>query len=143
MGLFSRGIKGKLSVDLPCNKKSLERARGKVLRFAERSGFAEEAEDIALATQEALKNIIQHACPTDGRMRFVCSADGDTVVVEVRDRGGGFDVEAVAGEPFYPMAVHGRGLQLIRGLMDDVSIASDQGGTVVRMEKKRAGREGA
>jgi anti-sigma regulatory factor (Ser/Thr protein kinase) len=34
--------------------------------------------------------------------------------------------------------MHGRGMQLIRGLMDDVSIVSDQEGTVVHMEKRRA-----
>jgi hypothetical protein len=36
------------------------------------------------------------------------------------------------------MALHGRGVQLIRGLMDNVWVTSDQEGTVVHMEKKRA-----
>lgn len=140
MGLLTRGSRGKrLTFELPCNKGSLDRARTKVLRFAERNGFSMEAEDVALATQEALKNIIQHACPVDGVMRLVCSADGDAMVVEVSDRGEGFDVEAVESAPSPLMAVHGRGLKLMRGLMDDVSINSDRGGTLVRMEKRHGG----
>ena len=140
MGLLTRGIRDKrLTFELACKKGSLARARTKVLRFAERNGFSMEAEDVALATQEALKNIIQHACPVDGVMRLACSTDGDAMVVEVSDRGEGFDVEAVESEPSPLMAVHGRGLKLIRGLMDDVSINSDRGGTLVRMEKRHGG----
>jgi len=37
-----------------------------------------------------------------------------------------------------PMGVHGRGIQLIKGLMDRVRITSDSEGTVVHMEKDRS-----
>lgn len=131
-----------LAVDLPCRRKSLSRARSKVTRFALEHGFAAEAEDIALATQEALKNVIQHACPADNNMHLECLATRDTMVVEVRDQGPGFDVSAV-GKTSSPLAVHGRGFQLMRGLMDEVSITSDHEGTTVRMEKKRDGSPGS
>lgn len=129
------GKKNRLSMDLPCRKKSLGRARSSVKKFALSHGFGRDAEDMALATQEALKNIIQHAYPADNLMHFDCTADGDRMVIEVVDRGQGFDVEAARGEPASPMALHGRGIQLIRGLMDDVRIESGRDGTVVHMEK--------
>lgn len=123
--------------DLSCAKKSLMRARSKVFKFAEEHGFQQEAEDVALATQEALKNIIQHACPADDNMHLECTADGDRIIVEVSDTGAGFDLSGVGDSPAPPMASHGRGIQIIRGLMDEVRITSDEEGTLVYMEKKR------
>jgi anti-sigma regulatory factor (Ser/Thr protein kinase) len=127
----------RLVVDLPCGKKSLLRARQKVMKFAGEHGYAEDAEDIVLATQEALKNVIQHACPADNNMHLVCIADHDHMVIEVSDIGQGFDVGDVLNTPVSPMQSHGRGFQLIKGLMDDVWVTSEQEGTMVHMEKKR------
>lgn len=127
----------RMTLDLPCGKKSLARARSKVLKFARDCGFHFEAEDVALAIQEALKNIIQHACPADNNMHLECRVDGDRLLVEVSDIGTGFDVPEVTGAEANPMASHGRGLRLIRGLMDRVNITSEHEGTLVRMEKKR------
>jgi serine/threonine-protein kinase RsbW len=126
----------RIEVDLPCGKKSLARARQKIIKFATDHGYSEDdAEDVALATQEALKNIIQHACPADNNMHFECEVTDEKLVVEVTDLGSGFDTETLNGGPEHEMDIHGRGIQLIRGLMDEVSITSDQEGTVVRMEK--------
>ena len=125
-------------VDLPCGKKSLMRARQKIVKFAEDHGFGAQGEDVALAAQEALKNIIQHACPANNNMHFECIAKPDQLIIDVTDTGSGFDTGALDADPVPPMALHGRGFQLIRGLMDNVWITSDQEGTVVHMEKKRA-----
>jgi anti-sigma regulatory factor (Ser/Thr protein kinase) len=125
-------------VDLPCGKKSLSRARQKIVKFAEDHDFGADGEDIALAVQEALKNIIQHACPANNNMHFECIAKPDQLIIDVTDTGSGFDTGALDADPVPPMALHGRGFQLIRGLMDNVWITSDQEGTVVHMEKKRA-----
>lgn len=127
----------RLAVDLPCGKKSLPRARSKVLKFASSHGFEDEAEDIALATQEALKNIIQHACPADNNMHLECMADHDHMIIEISDVGIGFDVSEVTASPLQPMASHGRGIKIINGIMDNVWITSEQEGTLVHMEKKR------
>ena len=128
----------RLTVDLPCVKKSLARGRNKVVKFAGEHGFAGEAEDLALATQEALKNIIQHACPADNNMHIECRVTDDTIVVEVSDEGRCFDVSTLGEDHQEPLAPHGRGIRLMKGLMDEVSIVSDEEGTVVRMEKKRS-----
>ncbi len=127
-----------MAVDLPCAKKSLARARHKVLKFAGEHGFAGEAEDVALATQEALKNIIQHACPADNNMHIECRVTDDTIAVDISDEGHGFDVSALGEDHQEPLALHGRGIKLMKGLMDEVSIVSDEEGTAVHMEKKRS-----
>jgi len=128
----------RLSVHLPCKKKSLRKARSIVKKFANKQGFSAEADDIALAVQEALKNIIQHACPADNTMRFVLIPSDDEMIVEVSDRGQGFDVETLKFETPSPTALHGRGVQIIKGLMDDVTITSGKNGTIVRMQKKKS-----
>ena len=129
----------RLTDDLSCSKKSLGRARSKIIKFASEHGFSDEAEDIALATQEALKNVIQHACPADNSMHLECTVDHDNMVIEVSDLGKGFDVSGAMEAPTSPMASHGRGIRLIRGLMDELWISSEQEGTLVHMEKKHRG----
>jgi anti-sigma regulatory factor (Ser/Thr protein kinase) len=124
--------------ELPCSKKSFMRARMKIKKFATENGFADESEDIVLAVDEAMKNIMQHACPADGMMHITVETNSETLAVDVMDTGAGFDIETLEKQPSEPLGMHGRGMQLIRGLMDDVSIVSDQEGTVVHMEKRRA-----
>jgi len=128
----------RLVVDLPCSKKSLARARHKIVMFASEHGFGAEAQDIALAAQEALKNIIQYAHPADNNMHFECTVAGENFTIDVIDQGSGFDVTILEKDHATPMSLHGRGIKLIRGLMDSVRITSDSEGTVVHMQKKRS-----
>lgn len=123
--------------DSSCYKKTLEEVRSKVKEFAVSHGFSHEAEDITLAIQEACKNIIQHARPPDGIMHIECRDSDDRIHIEVSDNGRGFDVEVLEHDPPSPMAISGRGVRLMKGLMDDFSITSGREGTTVRMEKKR------
>jgi len=124
--------------DLACYKKSLEEARSKVNEFAASQGFSREAEDITLAIQEACKNIIQHARPEDGIMHIECRVSDGRILIEVSDNGIGFDVGVLEHDMPSPMALYGRGIKLMKGLMDDFSITSGREGTTVRMEKKRS-----
>jgi anti-sigma regulatory factor (Ser/Thr protein kinase) len=139
MRAIFRGVnKSRLKIDLPCRQKSLGRARWAVEKFARRHGFETDAEDMALATQEALKNIVQYACPVDGLMHVTVTDAGDRMVIEVLDKGTGFDPSVIEEGLPSPMALHGRGILIIRGLMDKVIVKSGRGGTVVQMEKMRA-----
>ena len=95
--------------------------------------------EIDLALREALANAIIHGNGENPHKRvFVecrCYMDGE-VSISVRDQGRGFDSSAVP-DPTSPenrLFTHGRGIYLIKTLMDEISF--DQGGAVVRMRKK-------
>lgn len=132
------GDSNKIKAHFPCDKKSLKKARMRVADFAVANGFGEESSDIALATQEALKNIIQHACPIDNKMNLECTANNNTLTVTVSDTGKGFEQCDLDASPSSPLAVHGRGLQLIYGIMDHVDVDSCAQGTTIRMVKHRS-----
>jgi serine/threonine-protein kinase RsbW len=94
--------------------------------------------DIEMALHEALANAIVHGNQEDSRkcvyVACRCSTDGG-VSITVRDEGRGFDTNTVAD----PTAAenlrltHGRGIYLIRTLMDEVRF--EQGGALVYMRK--------
>src|SRR5450830_677683 len=95
--IFRDVNKSELAVSLPCRQKSLKRARWVVKKFARRHGFEADAEDMALSTQEALKNIVQYACPVDDSMHVTVTDAGDRMVIEVLDKGTFYRSEGEAG----------------------------------------------
>ncbi len=92
------------------------------------------ADDVVLSTQEACNNVIVHG--RNGGLEVRARCRRDDVLVEVRDRGQGFDVRRLDPErtpdPYRP---GGRGLFLIYHLMDHVEVRSGRAGTLVRMSK--------
>ena len=94
--------------------------------------------EICLAVQEALVNGVVHGCGSDPSKSVTCrlQCDGDgRIIIVVTDPGPGFDLAAVSdpkrGENLY--ADHGRGVYLIRQLMDHVQF--ERGGSEIRMWK--------
>jgi serine/threonine-protein kinase RsbW len=94
--------------------------------------------NIETALHEALANAIVHGNQEDPRKLVCvacrCSTDGE-VSVTVQDEGQGFDTAAVL-DPTAPqnrLLPHGRGIYLMKTLMDEVCF--EQGGTVVYMRK--------
>ena len=94
--------------------------------------------DIEVALREALLNAIIHGNRKDPHkhvyVTISCGADGE-VVMTIRDEGAGFDSSSVPDPtaPEHRMSTHGRGIYLMRALMDEVSF--EEGGTVVYMRK--------
>jgi anti-sigma regulatory factor (Ser/Thr protein kinase) len=90
------------------------------------------ARDICLAFTEACANAVEHpVAPTRQLFEVFGSATSDNVAVGVRDYGGWS--EPVQNEE------RGRGLALIRSLMDGVEVERSTSGTSVRMWKTRRG----
>jgi serine/threonine-protein kinase RsbW len=108
--------------------------------FMGRFGIAKESEDdVESAIHEALANAVIHGNKQKPEKKVYvtcrCSMDGE-VLITVRDEGEGFDIRAVPDptEPQRRLLAHGRGLYLMRTLMDEVSF--EENGAVVRMRKR-------
>lgn len=93
-----------------------------------------------LALTEAMANAIQHGCPADTQqsVRVCLSFDDKTLCVKVFDHGQGFDLEAVTTPDFVDLDERGRGIFLIRSLMDSVEYRKTENGNVLEMRKKFA-----
>lgn len=111
-----------------------------LMRFVSHFRPADESNyEIELALHEALVNAVVHGNQNDpGKRIYVncrCTSDGD-VSITVEDEGNGFEYDAVP-DPTSPenrLRTTGRGIYLIRTLMDEVDFI--QGGSVVRMRKR-------
>lgn len=90
--------------------------------------------DVALAVGEALSNAYDHACGASGCTMSV-EAFPDRVVIEVNDCGCGYEI--AAGEEPPESRERGRGIRLMRMLVDNVDVRrrADVQGTQVRLIK--------
>ena len=112
--------------------------RDAVHDLAERAGYGERADDLALAIDELIANAQEHGAAP---IRVVAEADAGTGVrVEVCDSGSGFDwSEAVREHPPLPESRRGRGLWIVRQLVDRVTVERDGNeATRIRVDLEQA-----
>jgi serine/threonine-protein kinase RsbW len=92
--------------------------------------------DIELALTEAVTNVLDHAKDGDD-YEVSAGIDDRLCVIEVVDRGGGFDSDVLGRDDAHVDAEDGRGIQLMRALVDKVTFDNvPRVGTVVHLEKK-------
>lgn len=92
--------------------------------------------DIEVALAEACTNVLDHAADGD-EYEVVAGFDNETCVIDVVDTGRGFDAQHLGHAEADPSAEEGRGLQLIRALVDQVHFASrPESGMIVHLEKQ-------
>lgn len=98
--------------------------RAAVHDLAERAGYSKRADDLALAIDELIANAQEHGAAP---IHVVAQADEDSGVhVQVTDAGSGFDwTEAVREHPPRPDSRRGRGLWIVRQLVDRVTVERD------------------
>jgi serine/threonine-protein kinase RsbW len=110
-----------------------------LMRFILNFRMADGSEiDIEMSLREALANAVIHG-NGDNSCKSVyvtcrCYMDGE-ISITVRDQGRGFDSKAVPDPTVLEnlLFTHGRGIYLMKTLMDEVSF--EEGGSVVRMRK--------
>ena len=91
--------------------------------------------DITLALGEACANVILHADNSD-EYEVRASVYRDRCVIEVIDTGRGFDGAALKESTGTRDGEHGRGLQIIRALTENLQIKDlNRRGAMVRFEK--------
>lgn len=133
MATWNRETTGFVELMLPAQAPNVGLARDILRPLAAHGGFsASQAEDVVLAMSEAYTNVIQHANTTWVTLRFALEANALTI--EVEDDGEGFDT-AILDQPYDPARDIGRGMHLIRSLMDTVECQSSPMGTIVRMTR--------
>ena len=98
--------------------------------------------NLAVALTEALSNAILRGNDDDPakHVQVMARVDSARVVIEVVDEGDGFDMDACTTDPTTPGNVDredGRGLFLMRQLMDRVERFDDARGNVVRLTLDR------
>jgi serine/threonine-protein kinase RsbW len=129
-----RDLPYRLRVWIPSTRPAINGAVDQVCRLAERCGCPEDRQaDLEIALREALANAISHGNGLrPGRRVFLrCYAGPKAgILIAVRDQGKGFDPEGVPDprDPDRQFLAHGRGLLLMRELMD-------------RLEFRRGGSE--
>jgi len=124
-----------ISLTLPAEPGSLAQLRRRLARFLHATGATElEQYEITLTICEAAGNAIEHAYgPGDATYEVDVNFEGGELTAVVRDTGSWRDKR---GEH------RGRGLAIIKDLMDDVAVEREDGGTLVRM-RRRVGEDRA
>jgi serine/threonine-protein kinase RsbW len=132
----------KFSLELPREALSIpviRRVLGDALRGL---GVSEDCiADILVATCEACTNVVKHA-RTTSRYEVLASVDGNMCVLKIVDTGQGIPVVDTP-EPDAE-AESGRGIRIMRALVDDVSFdTAPERGTVVYLQKRLTWRDEA
>ena len=96
--------------------------------------------DIEVALSEACTNALKHS-GSGAEYKVQVALDERHCVITVVDAGEGFDGRSARSDP---AAERGRGVELMRALVDRVNFNSQaESGTIVRLEKDLAFRDGA
>lgn len=98
--------------------------------------------DIEVALTEACSNVLQHSGPGD-EYQVNVSVDGRTCIIRVVDTGHGFDADTLGDMGQDLGAERGRGVGLMRALVDRIQfISKPEAGTIVHLEKVLELQEG-
>ena len=127
----------KFTLQLPRDALSVPVVRRVLNSSMQTLGVAEDClTDIEIALTEACTNVLDHAAAGD-EYEVVAGLDDNACVIEVIDTGRGFDAEKLGHIDADPSAEEGRGIQLIRALVDKVHFRSRaESGTIVHLEKE-------
>lgn len=132
----------KLSFEIASRFEELDLVDGLIEALLEHLGLDEdERSNLVLAVREAAANAVQHGnrLEADKPVGIEAGVVSDELRVEVRDRGSGFDVDALP-DPLAPenlLKRTGRGILLMRNFMDEVTFEfPEAGGTIVLLRKR-------
>jgi serine/threonine-protein kinase RsbW len=91
-----------------------------------------------LVLTEAMVNAIEHSAPTDSEhtVRVCIFIEDEDLCVRVYDYGQGFDIDVIPTPAPDDLSERGRGIFLIRSLMDVVKYRRTDAGNVLEMHKR-------
>jgi serine/threonine-protein kinase RsbW len=129
----------RLRVTIPADAEEIPPIVEAVVDIARELQWSDEKQlQLAMCVQEALANAVVHGCKRDRSKSVECWAAAEPdrgILVVVSDPGPGFDLASLpspkSGDNLY--ADHGRGIYLIRSLMDEIEF--ERNGAEIRMRK--------
>ena len=130
------------TLQIPSSTAELEQVDNMTEQIARDMGFSDDARaDLGICVTEAVNNAIVHGHKEDASIPIDIRFErfSDQLRIIIRDYGSGF-VEGDVPNPTEPenlLKVNGRGIHLIRALMDDVEIHPLDVGTEVIMVKRK------
>lgn len=125
---------------------SVETVEQTAERFALQAGFDEDtASQIAMVSREAAVNAVVHGNKYDPQKHVTASFEltETNLTIEIADQGPGLDPDQCP-DPLAPenlLRTSGRGIFLMRALMDEVHFRQLSPGTQITMIKRRAQKE--
>ncbi len=125
-----------VAVCLPREASTVSIVRGFLGRGLRVLGVTEEcADEIELAVSEACNNVIQHA-GSDDDYEVRVDIDEQRCAISVVNSGPGFDAVGLAGIMPDASSSRGRGVAVMRAVMDSIEFRSEpETGTIVRLVK--------
>lgn len=145
------GIEGFVTLHLPCRYSYLRMIRQSVLDMSARAGMSEfKAAQLEMAVDEACANVIEHSYggetatmsnPNHPGLRINLMQCNDKIVIEIFDRGKGFDFEDQSivhpDEYLDKGRQRGLGMFIIQKFVDDVSYErATSSGNCLRVTKR-------
>jgi serine/threonine-protein kinase RsbW len=127
---------------LPSTLDTVEAIEAKTAEYAQKAGFDEDtASQIAMVSREAAANAVLHGNHKDPakRVRASFSLSPEALSIRVSDEGSGFDPSDVP-DPLSPEGLlkpSGRGIFLMRALMDEVNFRQLSPGAEITLVKHR------
>ncbi|CAG0973437.1 serine/threonine-protein kinase RsbW [Gammaproteobacteria bacterium] len=106
------------------------------------SGYAGDHDLLAytlnLVLTEALSNVMKYAGSENQILRVCINIEADTLSIQVHDQGRGFDLDKLPSTEPESLSERGRGIFIMRQLMDSVDYRKTEAGNVLEMKKKLA-----
>lgn len=128
-----------LEFKIPADRRYISVVRRGVRSLAESVGFCtEDVADVEVAVAEAVTNSVEHGSPEPELTVFVkCYTSGNSLIVEVEDHSHAECIPSVVDCKEGPRE-RGRGVLMMRALMDECSDYRTDHGIGVRMAKQKA-----
>jgi serine/threonine-protein kinase RsbW len=132
---------GKLTVVYASDVKYLHEVEALTSKISEESGFSEsDVDDLSIAITELFNNAVHHGNQKERSKKITIHyfLKNKTLTIQIRDEGPGFELQEVRN-PLAPeniMADNGRGLYLVKMLMDEFTVEKTKTGSICTIIKK-------
>ena len=146
MKFYGRGglsLKNKtvFTMEVPSDLRKVKEVERVTEKIANLMKLKEDDKDsLAIAVTEIVANAITHGNKHDRKKKVTITFEysDDTIVVTVADEGAGFDANKIDNplDPENLLKESGRGIFIVKALMDEIKFIKGERGSIVRMVKR-------